>query len=161
MRHERALDHKATERQGRCAKAANRYGPLPANVLLAPYLPQARLPGCPAARRSCRRAGRASCSALAHGLPQLVLPQGGDQFSDAAAFVSSGVGLALGPAEVSAAAVASGVTDLLRMSSFRTAAVAVRRELIGIPDAAAVLAELTAPWPDLTIRDGREDLRRA
>jgi UDP:flavonoid glycosyltransferase YjiC (YdhE family) len=87
--------------------------------------------------------------------------RGGDQFSNAAAFALSGVGLSLGPAEVSAAAVASGVTDVLCTSSFRTAAVAVRRELTGIPDAAAVLVELTTPWPDLTIRGGRQDLRRA
>lgn len=51
----------------------------------------------------------------------------------------------LGPGRGLAAAVASGVTDLLRTCSFRTAAVAVRHEL-------------TAPWPDLTIRNGRQDL---
>jgi UDP:flavonoid glycosyltransferase YjiC (YdhE family) len=78
--------------------------------------------------------------ALAHALPQLVLPQGGDQFGNAAALAASGAGLALD----SAAAVADGVNELLRASSFRAKAAAVQRELTLMPDAPTVLARLTA-----------------
>ena len=44
---------------------------------------------------------------LAHGLPQLILPQGADQFMNAAACQNARVALALTPDELSAEAVAA------------------------------------------------------
>ncbi|WP_426503503.1 glycosyltransferase [Dactylosporangium sp. McL0621] len=116
-----------------------RFGPVPGNVLLAPYLPHALLlPRCTAVVSQ----GGAGIlfGALAHALPQLVLPQGGDQFGNAAALAASGAGLALD----SAAAVADGVNELLRASSFRARAAVVQRELTLMPHAPTVLARLTA-----------------
>jgi UDP:flavonoid glycosyltransferase YjiC (YdhE family) len=114
------------------------FGAQPANVLLAPYLPHALLlPRC-AAVVSQGGAG-ILFGALAHGLPQLVLPQGGDQFGNAEALAASGAGLAPG----SAGDVADGVTELLRNPSFRAAAASVQREVAEMPDAAAVLAGLS------------------
>ena len=46
--------------------------------------------------------------ALKHGLPQLVIPQGGDQFMNAEACQKAGAALSLAPAEVSAEAIACG-----------------------------------------------------
>jgi UDP:flavonoid glycosyltransferase YjiC (YdhE family) len=117
------------------------FGRQPSNVLLAPYLPHTLLlPRC-AAVVSQGGAG-ITFGTLAHGLPHLVLPQGGDQFGNAEAVVRSGAGLALQAAEVTGAAVAEGVTRLLVESSFTEAASAVRHELAAMPDAATVLTAL-------------------
>ena len=70
--------------------------PQPANVLLARYLPHALLlPRCDLVVSQ----GGAGIlfGALAHGLPQLVLPQAADQPANALAVERAGAGLALGP----------------------------------------------------------------
>jgi UDP:flavonoid glycosyltransferase YjiC (YdhE family) len=81
--------------------------------------------------------------AFAHGLPQLVLPQGGDQFMNAEAIELACAGLALHPAEVTGGAVADRLTRLLEEPSFTTAAATVRDELAAMPTAATVLRTLT------------------
>jgi UDP:flavonoid glycosyltransferase YjiC (YdhE family) len=58
-------------------------------------------------------------AALALGLPQLCLPQGADQFGNAAHVVATGAGLALAPAEATAGAIADAVLRLLRDTSLR------------------------------------------
>ncbi|HYZ35917.1 MAG TPA: nucleotide disphospho-sugar-binding domain-containing protein, partial [Pseudonocardiaceae bacterium] len=52
-------------------------------------------------------------NALAHGLPQLILPQGADQFSNAAARQSAGAALALRPGALSADAIATAAECLI------------------------------------------------
>lgn len=119
------------------------FGRQPAHVLLAGYLPHTLLlPRCTAVVSQ----GGAGImfGALAHGLPHLVLPQGGDQFMNAEAVELAGAGLALHPAEVTGSAVADGVTRLLREPSFTAAASSVRTELATMPDATATLAAVTA-----------------
>ncbi|MEV4508790.1 glycosyltransferase [Dactylosporangium sp. NPDC049525] len=119
------------------------FGRQPAHVLLAPYLPHTLLlPRC-AAVVSQGGAG-IMFGAFTHGLPQLVLPQGGDQFMNAEAIEQAGAGLALHPAEVTGSAIADRVTRLLEEPSFTTAAATVRAELVAMPDAATVLADLTS-----------------
>lgn len=118
------------------------FGRQPAHVLLAPYLPHTLLlPRC-AAVVSQGGAG-IMFGTFTHGLPHLVLPQGGDQFMNAEAIELSGAGLALHPAEVTGSAVADRVTRLLEEPSFATAAASVRTELAAMPDAATVLRTLT------------------
>lgn len=118
------------------------FGRQPAHVLLAPYLPHALLlPRC-AAVVSQGGAG-IMFGAFAHGLPQLVLPQGGDQFMNAEAIELACAGLALHPAEVTGGAVADRLTRLLEEPSFTTAAATVRDELAAMPTAATVLRTLT------------------
>ncbi len=119
------------------------FGRQPAHVLLAPYLPHTLLlPRCSAVVSQ----GGAGImfGTFAHGLPHLVLPQGGDQFMNAEAIEVAGAGLALHPAEVTGAAVTERVTRLLEEPSFTTAAASVRAELAAMPDAAAVLRTLTS-----------------
>jgi UDP:flavonoid glycosyltransferase YjiC (YdhE family) len=118
------------------------FGRQPSHVLLAPYLPHTLLlPRC-AAVVSQGGAG-IMFGTLAHGLPHLVLPQGGDQFMNAEAVELAGAGLALHPAEVTGAAITDRLTRLLEEPSFSTAADAVRTELTTMPDAATVLDSLT------------------
>lgn len=118
------------------------FGRQPAHVLLASYLPHTLLlPRCSAVVSQ----GGAGImfGTFTHGLPHLVLPQGGDQFMNAEAIELAGAGLALHPAEVTGAAVADRVTRLLENPSFATSAAAVRTELAAMPDAATVLRTLT------------------
>jgi UDP:flavonoid glycosyltransferase YjiC (YdhE family) len=80
--------------------------------------------------------------ALGHGLPQLLLPQGGDQFMNADACLQSGAGLVLAPGDVRPDAIAAAVERLLAEPSFTVAARGVRSQIAGMPDARSVLAAL-------------------
>jgi UDP:flavonoid glycosyltransferase YjiC (YdhE family) len=83
--------------------------------------------------------------ALSLGLPQLLLPQGADQFVNAETLVRAGAGEALAQGEVSAARVAASASRLLADARFTSAARAVQAELGAMPDPDAVLRQLTAP----------------
>jgi UDP:flavonoid glycosyltransferase YjiC (YdhE family) len=72
-------------------------------------------------------------STLTLGLPQLCLPQGADQFLNAAAVASAGAGLSLMPGEATADAVGDAVTRLLGDPSFRDAAGRVGRSIAAMP----------------------------
>lgn len=81
-----------------------RFGPQPPHVLVEPYLPHTLL--LPRCRLVVSHGGAGIMfGALAHGLPQLILPQGADQFMNAALCARAGVALALAPDEFSAEAV--------------------------------------------------------
>jgi UDP:flavonoid glycosyltransferase YjiC (YdhE family) len=82
---------------------------------------------------------------LAVGLPQLCLPQGADQFLNAAAIASSGAGLALSSSEVTAQAVRECLARLLRDASFAIASQRIADDIAAMPppaDAARTIAEL-------------------
>ena len=116
-------------------------GPLPENVMAVPYLAQAQvLPHC-AAVVSHTGAGT-MLGALCFGLPQLCLPQGTDQPSNAAAVLRAGAGLALSPEETTADAVAEALDAVLNEARYRDAAVRVRGEIDAMPDADTVLRDL-------------------
>ena len=80
--------------------------------------------------------------APAHGLPQLLLPQGAEQFINADACRNAGVALSLAGAEVTVESVASAVTRLLNEPTFTARARAVRAEVESMPCADDVLATL-------------------
>jgi UDP:flavonoid glycosyltransferase YjiC (YdhE family) len=82
--------------------------------------------------------------ALANGLPQLVLPQGADQFENADAAVSIGAALALDGAAATGPAIVAALTRLLDEQRFRDAAAGVRDEIAAMPPAGAVVTALTA-----------------
>jgi UDP:flavonoid glycosyltransferase YjiC (YdhE family) len=72
--------------------------------------------------------------ALAAGVPQLLLPQGADQFANAGAVTAAGAGLRLLPGEVTAEAVADEVLTLLaRRGGHRDAARAIAGEIARMP----------------------------
>lgn len=112
-------------------------------VLARPYLPQALvLPHCSAVVSHC---GAGSMfGALVHALPQLCLPQGTDQPSNAAAVAKAGVGLVLGPGEVDAGTVARALDQLLEDSAFRAATARIRSEIEEMPAPASALRTLLA-----------------
>ena len=81
--------------------------------------------------------------ALAHGLPQLVLPQGADQFIHAEVAQASGAALALAPGEVTTETISAAARRLLEEQGFVAAARRVRAEIEAMPDAADVMQHIT------------------
>jgi UDP:flavonoid glycosyltransferase YjiC (YdhE family) len=82
---------------------------------------------------------------LSLGLPQLCLPQGADQFGNAAAVAGAGAGVALLPVEASGEAIADALGRLLAERSFRDAATRVSETIASMPgpdDVAEVLERL-------------------
>jgi Erythromycin biosynthesis protein CIII-like, C-terminal domain len=82
--------------------------------------------------------------AAAHGVPQLVMPMGADQFQNAEALVRAGAGLALSHGGVTAQAVHDGVLELLEEPSYRTLAGELRSEIQAMPTPAATIPRLVA-----------------
>lgn len=80
---------------------------------------------------------------LRHGLPQLILPRGADNFHNAAMAERAGIALSLTPDEVSAEAVSDAVTLLLAEPGFAAKALAVREEIAAMPSPDDVLTQLT------------------
>ncbi|MFN8224143.1 MAG: glycosyltransferase [Gaiellales bacterium] len=118
-----------------------RLGRQPAHVLLAPYLPHQLL------LRRCdlvvsQGGAGIMLGALAHGIPQLMLPQGADQFLNADVCVRAGAARALQPDQLTADAVAVAANMLLTDPAFATAACRVGDELQAMPDPDAVASLL-------------------
>lgn len=118
-------------------------GDVPANVRVAGFVPQAQV---------LRQAGLVVhhggtgtvLGALAAGLPQLVLPQGADQFVNADVLAETGAGAKLVGQDVTADAVTGAAGRLLDDPSAREVAVGVAAEIADMPDPAAVVERLSA-----------------
>ncbi len=107
------------------------FGPQPDHIHVERFIPQSLLlPYCDAV---VNQGGTAILPILAHGLPLLVLPQGANQFHNAAACVAAGVGRRLLPGEISPEAVRRDVDALLHDPRLRDAALRVQRELSEMP----------------------------
>jgi UDP:flavonoid glycosyltransferase YjiC (YdhE family) len=118
-------------------------GPQPAHVVILPYVPHALL--LPRCRLVVSQGGAGVMfGALASGLPQLVIPQGAEQFLNAEAAQAAGVALTLPPDEVTPAAVRAAVVRLLDDPAVTAAAMAVRAEIGRMPTADAAWATLLA-----------------
>ena len=121
----------------------DRFGPRQPHVVVEGYLPHALLlPRCDLVVSQ----GGAGIllGGLAHGLPQLVLPQGADQFANAEAARRAGVGLVLDGAEVTAPAVTAAATRLLTDPSYAAAARRAQAEIAAMPTADEALVALIA-----------------
>ncbi|GGU13272.1 glycosyl transferase [Lentzea flava] len=79
---------------------------------------------------------------LAAGLPQLVLPQGADQFVNADVLAEKGAGRKLLGEEITADAVADAAGHLLDDPAARNVAAKVADEIAGMPEPAAVVEQL-------------------
>ena len=87
--------------------------PVPANARVERYIPQAELlPRCSAV---VHHGGSGTMyGSLAHGVPQVVLPQGADNFVNGWLLARCGAGVTIGPEELSSDAVRDGVRLVLR-----------------------------------------------
>lgn len=118
-------------------------GAQPAHVRVEQYVPQTRvLPHCDVV---VSHAGSGTVlAALALGLPQVCLPQGADQFLNAAAISSAGVGISFAPGERNADAVREAIVRVLDDASFRDAAGRVRSSIAAMPSPDDVAGGLEA-----------------
>jgi UDP:flavonoid glycosyltransferase YjiC (YdhE family) len=117
-------------------------GPQPPNVHVERWLPLAALlPRCDAV--VCHAGSGTTLAALACGLPMVLVPQGADQFTNAAACSRAGVGRVLRPDEVTATAVRDAVMAILAPDGTeRPSAERVAAEIAGMPAPAAVATGL-------------------
>ena len=116
-----------------------RLGPQPAHVLVERYLAHELL--LPTCDLLVDHAGAGILLAgFRHGLPQLLLPQGIDQFGNAEAAQRAGAALTV--TELSADAVAEAAWRLLDEPGFTTAARAVQAEIAAMPSADETVAAL-------------------
>lgn len=107
-------------------------GEQPAHIAVTRYAPQTQiLPLCDAV---ISHAGSGTfLGALAHGLPQLCLPQAADQFRNAHACVRAGAGLALHPDDATPSAIVQATWALLDQRPLRDHAARIRTEIEAMP----------------------------
>ncbi|HKV59023.1 MAG TPA: glycosyltransferase [Ktedonobacteraceae bacterium] len=107
-------------------------GSLPGNIHVENYMPHSLLlPHCSAV--ICHGGAGSTLSALAQGLPLLVLPQGADQYVIGDLVVAAGAGLLLVPSEVNPASVRASVLALLGEPDRWVGARRLQREIAAMP----------------------------
>jgi UDP:flavonoid glycosyltransferase YjiC (YdhE family) len=116
-------------------------GPVPGSVRVERFVPQGVL--LPHVDVVAHHGGSGTMlGALAHGIPQLVLPHGADQFMNAQALLDSGAGRRLLPEEITPESVAEAVRALLTEPGYREAARALAGEIAAMPSPAETVPEL-------------------
>ncbi len=117
-------------------------GELPPTAHIEQWLPLAPiLPRCDAVL--CHAGTGTTLAALTAGLPLVLVPQGADQFTNAASCQAAGVGRALMPADFIATAVRDAVRSVLEPSSAeRTVAQHIAAEIAQMPTATDVVVSL-------------------
>ena len=116
-------------------------GTVPPNARVLQYVPHAELlPSCAAVVHHGGAGTMLTC--CAHGLPQVVVPKGGDQFRDGAVLEAAGIARTLLPADVSPAAVREAVRTVLDEPRFAAAAKRVADDIASMPAVEDVAAEL-------------------
>ena len=107
-------------------------GPQPPNVRVERYVAQSLLlPRCDAV--VAHGGSGTTLAALAHGLPLVFLPQGANQFWNAARGAELGAGIRLLPDDVSPAAVRTAVHAVLEQPGYREAAERLAGEIAAMP----------------------------
>jgi UDP:flavonoid glycosyltransferase YjiC (YdhE family) len=119
-----------------------RLGQQPAHVLVERYIPQALvLPRC---RAMVAHAGAGTMlGALTHGVPQVLLPHGGEQHLNAEACRRAGAALVLRPEELDAAAIRNALMRVLHEPDFAQAALRLGDEIAAMPSPDEALAAVT------------------
>jgi UDP:flavonoid glycosyltransferase YjiC (YdhE family) len=115
--------------------------PLPANTKVGRYIPQAELlPRCSA---TVHHGGSGTMyGSLAHGVPQVVLPQGADNFVNGWLLARCGAGVTIGPDDVTPEAVRDAVRLTLEEPSYRDTGRRLAAELAALPEPAEVARTL-------------------
>ena len=117
--------------------------PLPANAVVERFVPQSFI--LPRASVVVTHGGSGSIlGALAEGLPMVLVPQGADQFENAARCAELGAGLVLMPGEVTSSSVREAVETLLAEPAHRACARAMADEIAAMPHPREAAARLAA-----------------
>jgi UDP:flavonoid glycosyltransferase YjiC (YdhE family) len=82
--------------------------------------------------------------ALAHGIPQVIVPQGADNYDNAAMCERAGMAVVLRPDEFSARAIAEAVSAVLREPRFLDAAQLTADEIVTMADPSEVASIVRA-----------------
>jgi UDP:flavonoid glycosyltransferase YjiC (YdhE family) len=107
-------------------------GPVPANARVERFVPQSEL--LPRTSVVVHHGGSGTMyGALAHGVPQVVLPQGADNFINGWLLARRGAAVTIGPAELGADAVRNAVRRVLDEPSFENIAGGLAAELADLP----------------------------
>ncbi|MBB5857988.1 glycosyltransferase [Amycolatopsis umgeniensis] len=134
-----ALDARVVVASGRVRP--DHLGVLPDDVTVREWIPQAEL--LPHVDAVVHHGGSGTTlGALAVGAPQLILPQGADQFANAETLGAAGAALSLLPGELSTDAITEHARTLLRHSDHRDAARAIADEIARMPSPDEVARDL-------------------
>ncbi len=109
-------------------------GPLPENVVVADFVPQANLLERVDLLVSHSGSGT-MLGGLEYGVPQVALPRGTDQPQNAALLAQAGAGVVVGPEDFAVETIRAAVTEVTGDPSYRAAAERVRDEIAAMPDA--------------------------
>jgi UDP:flavonoid glycosyltransferase YjiC (YdhE family) len=115
------------------------FGPVPDNVRLVEWVPLGSLLAVSDAVIHHGGAGT-TLTALDAGLPQLVLPQGADQFINAAGLAKAGAGAVVRPDELDA----DRIRELLADTPMRAVAEGIAAEMAGQPTPADLVSRIIA-----------------
>ena len=119
--------------------------PFPANARVERFIPQAELlPSCAVVVH--HGGAGTTFGALAHGVPQVILPQGADNFELAAMCEGAGIAVALRPEDVTPVNLAASVRRVLHTASYADAGRACAEEIAAMPSAADVAQALRTKW---------------
>ena len=116
-------------------------GPLPANAVLAEFVPQAEVLSRADLLVSHSGSGT-MLGGLVHGVPQVALPRGTDQPENAALLARAGAGVVVGAEDFAVETIREAVSQVTDDPAYRVAAERVRDEIAAMPDAEAAWAEL-------------------
>ena len=118
---------------------------MPGNARVERFIPQATLlPTCAAVVH--HGGAGTTFGTLAHGLPQVVIPQGADNFDNAAMVERAGDAVVLRPGEVTADKVQSAVRRILNDPAYAEAAGRAAAEIAAMPAPEAVADDLRARY---------------
>jgi UDP:flavonoid glycosyltransferase YjiC (YdhE family) len=117
-------------------------GPVPANAVVAEFVPQAAL--LERADLLVSHSGSGTMlGGLVHGVPQVALPRGTDQPQNAALLARAGAGVVVAPEDYAVPTIRAAVAQVTGDPAFRAAAERIRDEIAGMPDADEVWAGLS------------------
>jgi UDP-N-acetylglucosamine:LPS N-acetylglucosamine transferase len=117
--------------------------PAPANARIERFVPQAEL--LPTCSVIVHHGGAGTTfGALAHGVPQVVVPQGADNYDNAGMCERAGMAVVLRPDEFSARAVNGAVSAVLSDPGFLDAALRTAGEIATMADPAEVAGKIRA-----------------
>jgi len=126
--------------------------PIPPNARVERYIPQATLlPKCSAVVHHGGAGTTFGC--FTQGVAQVVIPQGADNFINAAMVERAGAGVTLLPEDVNAVAIRDAVTTVIRESRFGEAARRIAEEIAFMPGPDDVARDLRT-WLDDADRKG-------
>jgi UDP:flavonoid glycosyltransferase YjiC (YdhE family) len=120
--------------------------PFPANARVVQLIPQAELlPSCSVVVH--HGGAGTTFGALAHGVPQVILPQGADNYEHAAMCERAGTAITLRPEMLSPANLAAAVRRVEHTADYAAASRRCAEEIAAMPDAVAVAKALRSWVP--------------